>query len=89
MSRASSDALDALHGLLAGALKDELEAALALSRDPDEAKRRPVNPQLIDKVLKFLKDNGIDTPAKSARTTGLAHTLSQVDLDAEIERRPN
>lgn len=87
--RASAEALDSLHALLAGALKDELTAALELAKDPDPEKRRPVNPQLIDKVLKFLKDNGIDTPAKSARVTNLAEQLAAVDLEQEAALLPN
>lgn len=55
----------------------------------DEAKEvknpayAPLNPQLIDKALKALKDNGVDAPAKSPRVDALAAKLGQLDLDQE------
>lgn len=79
MSRASSDALDALHGLLAGALKDELTRAMS-ARDEDD-NPVPINPQLLDKVMKFLQNNGIDAPASNKGLTDLAATLEDLDLD--------
>lgn len=93
MSRASVDALDALHALLAGTLKDELEAAIARSKprivDGTEKPGDPISPQLLDKVMKFLKDNGVDAPAKSARVSDLASTLGSLDLDEVAAARPN
>jgi hypothetical protein len=73
MSRASAELVDLIHSLAAQALKDEIERAMeraSLPRtieieedgetvskpNPDCA---PVNPQLLDKALKFLKDNGV------------------------------
>ncbi len=97
MVRASSAALDSLHALAATALAEELSRALEASRQPktiqvEEAgisvtQNNPaysaLNPQLIDKVLKFLKDNGIDSPAKNAAVGALADVLAgaEVDLD--------
>lgn len=96
MSRATEHQLDALHGLLAGALKDELAAAIERSRDwvDDEGKPQrgePINPQLLDKVMKFLGQNGVDSPAQSERKDALAGVLKDLDLDAEAQRagRPN
>ena len=94
--RATEDLLDALHALVAGSLKDELVRAAeraaapsmidgtdkdgkpAMVKNPDH---EPLNPQLIDKALKFLKDNGVDAPQKSERVDSLAATLADLDLD--------
>lgn len=83
MSRASSDVLDGLHGLLAGALKEELGRAIELAtREEDPV---PINPQLLDKVMKFLKDNEITAPASSKPLQDLSETLSGLDVDLEEE----
>lgn len=76
--RATEQALDALHGLLAGVLKDELEAAMKASKE----EKVPVNPQLLDKVMKFLAQNGVDAPKSAPRVDELAQTLTDLDLDA-------
>lgn len=100
MSRASEELLDLIHRLAATALKDEIERAIERASKPrtiivgEEEKPNPdyapVNPQLIDKALKFLKDNGVDAPAKSERVDNLARQLSELDLDDEaIRLRPN
>lgn len=76
--------------MLAGALADELAAAMERSRDrvvdgktvPGE----PINPQLLDKVMKFLGMNGVAAPEKSPRVDRLASTLADLDLDAEAQR---
>lgn len=82
MSRANEALLDAIHGLVAGSLKDELVRAAARAALPTEDEGyAPLSPQLIDKALKFLKDNGVDAPAASARVDGLASTLADLDLD--------
>ncbi|MBF7012547.1 hypothetical protein QUC32_23140 [Novosphingobium resinovorum] len=82
MSRASGDVLDMLHALVAGSLSDELARAAQRAALPrDDENYAPLNPQLIDKALKFLKDNGVDAPAKSARVDTLAATLGELDLD--------
>lgn len=81
MSRASNDVLDLLHGLVAGVLTDELRAAIEKSRDPEDPV--PVPPQLIDKALKFLKDNNITAPASNRPMDDLAGQLQDLDLDDE------
>jgi hypothetical protein len=94
MTRATEAQLDALHGLLAGALADELQAAIERSRDvydPEDPKKlirkgEPINPQLLDKVMKFLGQNGVDSPAQSERKDHLAGVLRDLDLDAESQR---
>ena len=88
--RATEIALDALHGLLAGALKSELEAALAGAQPgEDGTPGEPINPQLFDKVMKFLGQNGIDTPQAAPRIDALASVLMDIDLDAELASRPH
>lgn len=90
MSRASSDLMDMLHGLVADGLKQELERAMC-ARDED-GNPVPLNPQLLDKAMKFLKDNGIDAPKSSPKVDALASQLAglNIDLDdAAIEHRVN
>jgi hypothetical protein len=91
VSRASEELFDLIHSLVAGSLADELKRAAARAALPtDDANYAPLNPQLIDKARAFLKDNGIDTPAKSQRVDTLAHQLADLDLDDEAVRiRPN
>jgi hypothetical protein len=85
MSRATSDLLDMLHGLVAGALKDELVRAAELANHEDPEKRQPINPQLIDKALKFLKDNSITAPLGNKPVNDLASELASLDLDLDDE----
>ncbi|WP_422663736.1 hypothetical protein [Sphingomonas sp.] len=88
MSRASADLLDLLHGLAAESLVDELVRARA-ARDED-GNPVPINPQLIDKALKFLKDNQITAPASNKPMNNLAETLGALDIDeAAQEFRPH
>ena len=87
MSRAGSDLMDMLHGLVATGLSEELTRAIALASDHDPEKRQPINPQLIDKALKFLKDNGIDAPRANAKVDTLAGVLMDIDLDGEALAR--
>lgn len=91
MSRASEDLLDLIHSLTASTLADELKRAAHRAALPtDHEDYASINPQLIDKARAFLKDNGVDAPAKSARVDNLAHQLADLDLDDEAVRvRPN
>lgn len=77
--RATEAQLDLLHGLLSGALQEELERALEASRRLEDPV--PVNPQLLDKVLKFLAQNGVNAPASSPKIDALASKLADLDLD--------
>lgn len=86
MSRAGSDLMDLIHGLVASSLKDELIRAAELAGHEDPDKRVPINPQLIDKAMKFLKDNGIDAPKSSPKIDELAGVLTDLDLDQEALR---
>lgn len=69
---------------------DELEAAVERSKDRvvngEVVPGEPINPQLFDKIMKFLKDNGVNAPAASERIDTLAQKLSELDLDDEAQR---
>ncbi len=86
MSRATSDLLDMLHGMVAGSLVDEIKAAHALANHEDEDKRQPINPQLLDKAMKFLKDNAITAPASNKPMSDLSSLLDDIDVDEEAMR---
>lgn len=87
MSRATPDLMDAIHGMVAGSLKTELERAMEKAELPiDHENYAPLNPQLIDKAMKFLKDNGVDAPAKSERIDALHGQLNQLDLGEEADQ---
>lgn len=87
MGRAGSDLMDTLHGLVASSLTDELKrAAERAALPPTDENYAPLNPQLIDKALKFLKDNGIDAPKSNPKVDSLALTLGSLDLDDEALR---
>lgn len=88
MTRASDALLDAIHGLVADGLKQEIERAMN-ARDED-GNPVPINPQLLDKAMKFLKDNGIDAPKSSPKVDSLALRLAELDLDdIADEQRPH
>lgn len=82
MSRANSDLMDMIHGLVASSLKDELLRA-ASARD-ELGNPVPINPQLLDKAMKFLKDNGIDAPRANKKVDELAGVLTDLDLDDTV-----
>ena len=63
-SRATDELVDQLHGMTAELLIEQLNLYRLHETDgkPDPL---PVPPQLIAQVLKFLKDNGIDSPVRA------------------------
>lgn len=96
MTRANSDALDSLHGLMAEAQTAELERAIIaarqprtiLERDPEGNEKSvpnpayaPIPPSLLTVVAKFLKDNGIDAPAAAPRMSNLLAQLQNINVD--------
>lgn len=82
--RASEDLLDLIHNLTATSIREELERAARRAALPkDDEDYQALNPQLVDKAMKFLKDNGVDAPARSKRVDSLADTLSQLDIDTD------
>jgi hypothetical protein len=91
MSRASDNALDALHAILAEGLTEELRRNLERSRLPrticvegrsvPNPDYEPLSPKTAAVAAKFLKDNGIDSPATSPRINALADQLGNLDFD--------
>lgn len=81
MSRALESALDALHAMAADVLADELQRAIARAEANPDDPGFAVNPQLIDKVLKFLTQNGVNAPVSAPRVDRLAQELADLDLD--------
>ena len=64
-SRATDELVDRIHGMTAELLIEQLNL-YRLHVDADgKPDPQPVPPQLIAQVLKFLKDNGIDQPARA------------------------
>lgn len=97
MARGTDQALDALHGILAEALTEEITRSLGRASEPlqikdDEGKliRNPayaaLSPQLLAQAIKFLKDNGIDAPTSSPRISNLERALAELDPDEETLR---
>ncbi len=82
--RALEAALDAMHGLVADALTTELRQHLKLL-EASEGTEEPysIPPQFLDKVLKFLAQNGINAPRATPKVDALALELANLDLDAE------
>lgn len=88
MGRAGSDLMDMIHGLVADGLSQELRRAM--SATDEDGNPVPINPQLLDKAMKFLKDNGIDAPKSSPKVDSLAAQLADLDLDdVAVENRIN
>lgn len=85
MTRASGNTLDALHGLLAGALQEELSRAIELANHEDHEKRQPIPPQLFDKVRQFLKDNEVTAPDNNKPMNDLSEELAGLEVDVDEE----
>ena len=94
MSRASTDALDALHALMANSMTEELGRDLDRARQPkvipdpcDETKTianpdyAPLSAKLLGVIRAFLKDNGIDAPSSSPRFNSLVDKLKDLKVD--------
>lgn len=74
MSKATEAQLGGLHGLLAGAFAAEI----AGYRERDE----PIPASVLAAAARFLKDNGIDAPARENRMLDeLATELEDLDFD--------
>lgn len=87
MSRATNEALDALHALQAEALVAELKAAK--ERKDENGNPVPIPAALLNAVTKFLKDNGIDAPASARRFDSIVDQLRDMDPDEIAAARPN
>jgi len=84
--------MDLLHGLAATALTEEIRRNMEAARQPpfildDDGKEidnpayERLNPNLIDKALKMLKDNAITAPQSNLPLNDLASELADLDLD--------
>lgn len=95
MARASNEAVDLLHSLVAASTTEELRRAVDRARQPRTIEvtegglkvtkpnpaYAPLDTKLVAVAIKFLKDNGIDAPASSERLTGLEAELRDLDFD--------
>ena len=62
--RGTDSVLDGIHGLVAELLTDELRAARSRTACEHCGNKPGLSPALLEKAIKFLKDNGIDQPAR-------------------------
>ena len=72
MSRATETQLAALHGAVFTAMTEELD------RQRDAGK---IEPQFLNQLLKFLKDNGISSEMTKAQLTNLLPSVSAPIID--------
>lgn len=80
--RATGDLLDLLHGTLAQTLIDEISRYTRGEMKDADDNTLPIPTALLAQAIKFLKDNGIDTPAKNNRTLDtLKNELPSFDDD--------
>ncbi len=68
MIRASNNHMDALHGLLAKTMFEEIAAYVNGDRKGVDKEgntfKLPMPPALLAQAIKFLKDNGVDAPGR-------------------------
>ena len=100
MSRATDEAFDLLHAILADSMTDELRRNWERAKKPrtipdgenGELKLNPewepLSPKLLGVIRAFLKDNGVDSPATSKRFDGLVSQLRDMDPDELANTRP-
>lgn len=82
MSRASEDLFDELHLLTVETLKDQIK------KYKDEGE--PVPPALLAQAIKMLKENGIDSPARSKKLHDtLAAEMPDFDEHAVVAGVPH
>ena len=73
MSRATEDSLDGLHSLVSESLTEQIKAYRSGNVKDEEGMTLPMPPALLAQALKFLKDNGIDSPVRALK---VADTLA-------------
>ena len=76
---------DLLHQLTGSAIITDLQNAMSATEKDGYGNETPipVPPALIDKALKFLKDNEVTAPASNATKSDLAETLGDLNLDTD------
>ena len=86
--RASADRVDELHALQAATLMAQVKLYTE-HRNPETGEHEPlpVPPALLAQVNKFLKDNGIDSPARAQKLhDDLGRRLPDLE-DVEVEHQ--
>ena len=86
--RASADLVDELHALQAATLMAEIKKYTE-HRNPETGALEPlpVPPALLAQVNKFLKDNGVDAPARAKKLQDkIGRQLPDLE-DVEVEHR--
>lgn len=89
-TRTTNDTFDELHGLVAESLIEQINAwkASRLVQQEGETFVRVFPPALLAQAIKFLKDNGIDQPAKSGnRVDTLKDAMPDFESDNVIPMR--
>jgi hypothetical protein len=84
MTRTSESKFDELHGLVAESLVEQIKAWKdgRLVQQEGEEYVKVFPPALLAQAIKFLKDNGIDQPAKSGnRVDTLKHEMPDFSGD--------
>ena len=91
MSRATDSAVDELHRLTAEIIVQQLRAFHRGDLVDEEGEPvRMIPPALLGQAIKFLKDNGIDAPARGAAVKdSLAGTLPSFEAVADEHGLPN
>lgn len=67
MSRATEDIFDQLHGLMADTLIQQIEVYTKAKDEDGKPAPQAVPPALLAQCIKFLKDNGIDSPSRGKK----------------------
>jgi hypothetical protein len=81
--RGSEAALDALHGLVAATLQQQIEAYTSGSIKDGEGNTLPIPAALLAQALKFLSDNGIDAPASAPSVAAVKRALPKFDPEED------
>lgn len=67
MSKATEAILDSLHGLVADTLIDQIKVYTEAVGEDGKPSPQAIPPALLAQCIKFLKDNGIDSPARGQK----------------------
>ena len=87
MSKASSNAMDDLHGLVAAELARVIREGITVVDDEGVAHKAPAPASYIAQAVKFLKDNGIQSSLTSGDLNGLKAQLDRLNslpFDGEV-----
>jgi hypothetical protein len=67
MSRATDAIFDQLHGLLADTLIEQIKVYTEAKDEAGKPAPQAIPPALLAQCIKFLKDNGIDSPSRGKK----------------------